>query len=861
MKNWYKKPMTKGILLLLAHIMTVTAVLSTVVVLFFSRGVWNGHLLEASSKPYEESTGFKNLVYEASWQVMEDIAMKNNFESAGKYNPNKLVDIVDFAKNGEISGENVNGLAYELEDLVNWSNEYIEDGPDYDDTNVIVCEKTDGSYHYYYMSEFQSLIQEKKLNIEVENTTVEHFLDELSRGYYTSGYYGTLAIKDENGEVLYTDCWTYNNALREKYTPIGAANILEVVNEVPSLNGKLSRVYGYMQNILNVLGTQIDRYLYTGDAWEEGNTNFTYMYVDENTKQVYTNNSLFRNYDDVKENLEAMKDSPKSKYLIVKPKLAEFETNMDISASEWRSMVKSYNYTQKVDCIFAASIDTTFPIQDTFYTDAQEYHNYAPYIKFAAAGSVVCSILFLVILIWMTLIAGRSGKDGEIHLNPFDRWKTELGAAFVILLWIVPVFVVGYAWGGFTVSDMPSHLMNDSSLYVDSYSMVYRDSLNVSDMIFSGLLTAYTTLCFLFGYLSLVRRFKARTVWKNSLLRGICQFLKELWANRNVTFKAVVLVGVFVVAHWMAILTNPGGASFFFLLMFLTEAAAVYIVVKSAVAKSRIKKGIQEIASGNVDYQIPLDHLRGQNLQMAEMVNDIGNGLQRAVEEGMKSERLKTDLITNVSHDIKTPLTSIINYVDLLKRENFGDPKIQGYLDILEAKAQRLKTLTEDVVEASKVSSGNITLEMMDVNLVEMINQTEGEFTEKFEAKDLKVIQNLPDEPAMIHVDGRRMWRVLENIYNNAAKYAMPGTRVYADLWVEEDTVTFSLKNISEQSLNISADELTERFIRGDISRSTEGSGLGLSIAKSLTEMQGGIFRLYLDGDLFKATIEFPRVR
>ena len=311
-------------------------------------------------------------------------------------------------------------------------------------------------------------------------------------------------------------------------------------------------------------------------------------------------------------------------------------------------------------------------------------------------------------------------------------------------------------------------------------------------------------------------------------------------------------------AHWMGLMSYDSGI--FLIPMLITEAGAVYIVVKSAVAKSRVKKGIKEIASGNVDYQIPLDSLTGQNRQMAEMVNNIGNGLQRAVEVGMKNERLKTDLITNVSHDIKTPLTSIINYVGLLKRENFEDPKIQGYLDVLETKAQRLKTLTEDVVEASKVSSGNITLEMMDVNLVEMINQTEGEFTEKFAAKNLIVVQNLPDGPAMIHVDGRRMWRVLENIYNNAAKYAMPGTRVYADLWLEEEKVIFSLKNISEQPLNISADELTERFIRGDISRSTEGSGLGLSIAKSLTEMQGGVFRLYLDGDLFKATIEFPRV-
>ena len=277
--------------------------------------------------------------------------------------------------------------------------------------------------------------------------------------------------------------------------------------------------------------------------------------------------------------------------------------------------------------------------------------------------------------------------------------------------------------------------------------------------------------------------------------------------------------------------------------------------------KEKLKKGIEEIALGNMEYQIPLQGLRGENLKLAEMINGIANGFHMAVEEAMKNERLKTDLITNVSHDIKTPLTSIINYVAILKQSDIADPKIQGYLDILEAKAQRLKTLTEDVVEASKVSSGNISLEYMDVDLVEMIQQTEGEMAEKFEARNLKMIVNLPAEPAVVHVDGRRMWRVLENIFGNAAKYAMPGTRVYADLKLEEDTVDLSLKNVSEHQLNISADELTERFIRGDLSRSSEGSGLGLSIAQSLTTMQGGTFNLYLDGDLFRVNIRFPRVK
>ena len=214
-----------------------------------------------------------------------------------------------------------------------------------------------------------------------------------------------------------------------------------------------------------------------------------------------------------------------------------------------------------------------------------------------------------------------------------------------------------------------------------------------------------------------------------------------------------------------------------------------------------------------------------------------------------------------MSHDIKTPLTSIINYVNLLKQENFEDPKVARYLDILDEKSQRLKTLTEDVVEASKVSSGNITLEYMNINLAEMIQQTSGEFEEKFTANDLTEVMSLAGHELMICADGRQLWRVLANIYNNAAKYAMKGTRVYADLYTIGDAAVFSLKNVSDQQLNISADELTERFIRGDISRGTEGSGLGLSIAKTLTEMQGGNFELYLDGDLFRVTITFPCIK
>ena len=230
---------------------------------------------------------------------------------------------------------------------------------------------------------------------------------------------------------------------------------------------------------------------------------------------------------------------------------------------------------------------------------------------------------------------------------------------------------------------------------------------------------------------------------------------------------------------------------------------------------------------------------------------------KKSLEKVSRSDQLRIDLITNVSHDLKTPLTSIINYVDLMKRENPTDPKIQEYLRILDEKSQRLKVLTEDVVEASKASTGNIKLEMNDIDFVEMVQQVIGEFEEKFQEKNLTMMVHFTDEPSIIYADGQRMWRVLENVFGNVVKYAMEGTRVYAEISNRNKKVTFSLKNISAQPLNISADELTERFIRGDVARNTEGSGLGLSIAKSLTELQGGEFKLYLDGDLFKVMITF----
>ena len=242
---------------------------------------------------------------------------------------------------------------------------------------------------------------------------------------------------------------------------------------------------------------------------------------------------------------------------------------------------------------------------------------------------------------------------------------------------------------------------------------------------------------------------------------------------------------------------------------------------------------------------------------MAIYVNDIAGGFKNAIEENLKAERLKTELITNVSHDIKTPLTSIINYVDLLKKEDIKDEKIKEYIDILDVKSQRLKKLAEDLVEASKASSGNVKLNIESINIKELINQTIGEFKDRLESRNLQIETDMPHEDVRVDADNRYMFRIMENLFSNISKYAQENSRVYIDVKKTNKKVNISIKNISKDRLNISSDELMQRFVRGDKSRYTEGSGLGLSIAKSLTELQRGTFDIVIDGDLFKVVMEW----
>ena len=849
MNKWYKSAFVKGFLIFFSVLSAVVALLSFVIVSTYSvniREIWNRKPIE-----YTDSKEFENLMCRATMEVLNRILYEDLFETDGKYNPDKWIDIMQYGYN-EKKYEEEQGVRYKLSDLETWSEEYQNHQYIDETAPVVVCQKEDKTYYYYYWEEFLNLLREKKLVIDMEGYTAEEISEALYSGNMSINQISGHLILGPDDKIMYRDFWGFNGVLEEEMQPEGGNNILDVVNHTPELNRKLSDVYTQLRSVLSSLYYDLKSYESSGE-WTEGNTNFAYIYVDKETRQVYTNRKEYQDYSSVKENISDIQNN--AKYLIVQSKLSDFKTNMDITANDWKEFVKAQRGNNNSDFIFAAAVDSTFAIQDSFYLDKKMYDEYAPYINSGALFLIFSILVMIVCLIWLTIITGRNRKDDEIHLNVFDRWKTELAAVFVIGIWMVPVMfwsVNGNMALGYFAEK--ADLMTATIGYSYEYASGYIPT--VEDIIVLTGTAAYTMILFLIGYLSLVRRIKAGTMWKNSMLYALCRFCQIFWNHRSVSWKMIVS-GLFLIGiHWMlALFRNPA----LVVITLVADGFILYYLVMSAIARNELTKGVKAVAGGDLEYQISMKYLRGEHKEMAEMLNDIGSGLQKAVEKSVKSERLKTDLITNVSHDIKTPLTSIINYVDILKRSNIEDPKIQGYLEILETKAQRLKTLTEDVVEASKVSSGNINLEMMDVNLVEMINQTAGEFAEKFSLKNLELIQTLPNEPAIIHVDGRRMWRVLENLYNNAAKYAMPGTRIYADLHFDKDDVVFSLKNVSEYPLNFSADELTERFIRGDISRSTEGSGLGLSIAKSLVQMQGGTLELYLDGDLFKVTVCFGR--
>ncbi len=467
-------------------------------------------------------------------------------------------------------------------------------------------------------------------------------------------------------------------------------------------------------------------------------------------------------------------------------------------------------------------------------TELRLYEKLAPFRYTLIAAGAAAVVLGILLFVFLMAAAGHRDDTGEIRATfvekiPFDLLLCVCAAGICLL-----ILAVGESFSS-------SNLV--ASLIIAAVCLIG-----------SGLLAL---LCLM----TLAVRLKQGTFLDSCLLwrivRGVFRGIRALLRGLPLVLKWIPLFAVVMIADcWLSTSFRRDTDVFIFVLLLrwaLLAAAALYLVL----CFRRLRNGAKAIAAGEEQVVIDTKYLIGDLKAQAEDLTHIRDGLSRAVDERMKSERLRTELITNVSHDIKTPLTSIVNYVDLLSREELQNEKAEEYIEVLQRQSARLKKLTDDLVEASKASTGNLPVAPEQLDLGVLLDQIGGEYGERLADKKLDLVVSKPDGPVPVQADPRHLWRVLDNLMSNVLKYAMPGTRVYIDLERGDGSAALRLRNISAEPLHVSPEELTERFVRGDSARSTEGSGLGLAIAASLCRLQDIVFDLAVDGDLFKVTLQF----
>lgn len=450
-------------------------------------------------------------------------------------------------------------------------------------------------------------------------------------------------------------------------------------------------------------------------------------------------------------------------------------------------------------------------------------------MRYAAFVLLILSLLLEIgVVIFLLCSAGRHPGEDQPRLNPLDKLPFELViAALALLLWMT-----FYAADVFWFLCIPFGIL------------------------FLALL--------LWSAMSFAARLKTGSFLRTCLLGRaglwIGRKIRLLFSGLPLVWKCAVLLAAACFAE-LLFLAGTASTDGLLFLWVCEKVLLIPFILLSAISLYKLREGGKRMAQGEIGARVESRWLIGPFKDFGVVLNSIGNGLNQAVEERMKSERFKTELITNVSHDIKTPLTSIISYVDLLKKADRKDEEtIDRYLEVLDRQSARLKKLIDDLIEASKASTGNLAVHPEPCNAGVLLSQILGEYDARLQERELEPVLHQPDEEFFISADPRHLWRILDNLMSNALKYAQAGTRVYLDLSADEREVTLVFRNISREALHISGEELMNRFVRGDSSRSTEGSGLGLSIARSLAELQGGTLAIVIDGDLFKAILKFPRI-
>lgn len=846
---------------------------------------------------FEESELYRGLFRTAVSDILRLAVIREQLETKDGLDFSKRIDVTEYAARiGVDKGCSVT-VEYELDDIIKWG----KSGVDY--TNRVMSLQEFVNYFGF------CLYPENFILDEYGNLTFDAFYrvgepdsapDSGSNPPQEQGQETSFGLWEETGSGKSIDELKALSEKMENYTQaqledMVLSHIMEknlndfslsreddgvLMVAVPMLIGRYAPVIGkkhltghvdnwvdyiYLQKNLDAtiktLTRNYQQYQIYNDAYqEESNVKYAVRMMTDEGMSTFANINVPDIQDWEEYNITDF-FSEYRRYLVYYPDKLVFEGNTSLRESDIDSLISESGYAFADTIHIWLAVDTDYAVEgDIFYEANAAYQKIIPNVNSFFAAIFFLIAIWMALGIYLTVTAGQAlDENGKrvLYLNGFDRIWTE---AFLAL---AAVFVYGIVFGYGLIQELSAAeggiLAEASGIQATAF---YRYGV-------FALYGVYISLGLNVLWYSLARRFKAGNLWANSILRRACRelgsFLAMVLRHRSTVvsmllpyniFLFVNLVGIVAVYRLLeehvplALLLAAG--------MVLLDSVVGVLLFRRSAEYTEIVEGINRIRDGKSDTQLDLGHLHGSSRQLADAVNHIGEGIRKAVKTSMKDEQMKTDLITNVSHDIKTPLTSIINYVDLLKRLKIEEEPAKGYIDILDGKAQRLKQLTDDLVEASKLSSGNIELNKEKLDLAELINQSIGEFSERLDEKGLSLVFEKGDTPSFIFADSSRMWRVMENLFNNIGKYAMEGTRVYIDILNEQGRVRATVKNISKQKMSIRPEELTERFIRGDSSRSTEGSGLGLFIAQSLVQAQGGTFEIVIDGDLFKVMLSFP---
>ena len=575
--------------------------------------------------------------------------------------------------------------------------------------------------------------------------------------------------------------------------------------------------------------------------------NMKYIAINKDTNEVYSNTD-YKSIEDFKKNIkgECDVDLSSNNDVISYTKQIKDKTFKKLNVNKELRDVLNYNPYDFEVCISINQNFENYGYYDKVSQIKEDFDSEVIYFKIIIVSSIISLILFIVSIVIYKKMKCEVLDRNSFYLNLYKIIPLEIYFLADICLLCILLETIETGYSVYYYYNVLDHLVYIFICIFGLLAIAYilRKEIKSFDKPIEILKTSLIVRVLILG---------------KKTLKDTNKVTKSVPLAKRIIILAALSVGVGTIGWFIGFLFGSTLLLFLFgpILSLTIVVLYVYYLIKKLAYLSYIMEGTERIKGGDIHYK--LDIIGDDNFSnLAENINNIGEGLDKAIYNQLKSERLKSELITNVSHDLKTPLTSIINYIELIKKEEDIKPEhIKDYVNVLDSKSKRLKVLIEDLFEASKASSGNLELNMEKIDITQLLRQAIGEMEEKLSKANLDLKLRVPEEKTYIMADGKKLYRVLENLLSNISKYSLNNTRVYIDIIEEDDKVKLTMKNISSYELNFDPEEIMERFKRADESRNTEGSGLGLAIARDLVNAQGGRFEIDIDGDLFKSVVEF----